>query len=205
VEKFITIIIAGIFIQNVVLHKSLGIDSLLGTTNNLRTSYILSISIIFSFTLISIFSWTVNFYFIKPSSKNFFDLINIEPSDVSFLRLIFFALIVAFFTHLNESFLIKFFQEMQKLGIHTSLAVSNTASLGIAFLNVQNSFGFWESTVNGLSSGIGYALILIIIGGINEKLEISNISKNFKGAPVTLITLGILSMAFIGFSGLVGK
>jgi electron transport complex protein RnfA len=123
---------------------------------------------------------------------------------VEFLRTIVFILVIAVLVQFVEFFIKKSSPALyEALGIYLPLITTNCAILGIALLNVQTNYTFVESLINSFASGLGFSLALIIFSSIREKMQLNNVPKPFQGTALALITAGLLSMAFMGFSGLV--
>ena len=125
------------------------------------------------------------------------------PTDMTYLNTIVFILVIAALVQFVEMVLKKFSQSLyQALGVYLPLITTNCAVLGVALLNVQNSYGIVESVVNGLGTAIGFTVAIVIMAGIREKIEHNDVSPALQGTPIVLITAGLMAIAFSGFSGL---
>ena len=123
---------------------------------------------------------------------------------VEYLETIAFILIIAALVQLVELFLKKYSQGLyQSLGVYLPLITTNCAVLGVALTNVQNQYNFITSVVAGFGTAVGFTISIIILAGIRERIEDNDIPLSFKGAPIVLITAGLMAIAFIGFSGLI--
>jgi electron transport complex protein RnfA len=127
-----------------------------------------------------------------------------QPGDLSFLQTIGFILVIAALVQLVEMAIKKMSPTLyQSLGIYLPLITTNCAVLGLAVLNMQRGYTFLESLLNAVGASLGFGLALILFAGLRERLELSDVPKVFRGTALALITAGILSLAFMGFSGLV--
>jgi electron transport complex protein RnfA len=125
-------------------------------------------------------------------------------TGLEFLRIIVFILVIASLVQFVEFFIKKTSPSLyEALGIYLPLITTNCAVLGVALINIQTNYNFIEATVNSFASSLGFAMALIIFSSIREKVDLNNVPKAFKGTALALITAGLLSMAFMGFSGLV--
>ncbi|MCF7886939.1 MAG: RnfABCDGE type electron transport complex subunit A [Candidatus Omnitrophica bacterium] len=191
-EKLILIFISTILINNVVLSYFLGICPFLGVSGKMESALGMGMAVTFVMTLATSISWLI-YYLV------------LEKFGLLFLEYIVFILVIASLVQIVEMFIRKYSTNLyQSLGIYLPLITSNCAILGVALFMVVKDYSFLEAVVFGFSGGLGFCLIIIIMAGIREELEFANIPKIFKGAPLTLITAGILALIFMGFSGLGG-
>ncbi len=124
------------------------------------------------------------------------------PNDLQYLNTIVFIMVIAALVQFVEMVLKKMMPSLYKsLGVYLPLITTNCAVLGVALLSVQNEYTIVESIVNGVGASIGFFLAIVLMAGIREKLETSNIPEAFKGTPITLITAGLMAIAFCGFGG----
>ncbi|MBQ0093894.1 MAG: electron transport complex subunit RsxA [Bacteroidales bacterium] len=200
-SEFFLIIISAIFVNNIVLAQFLGICPFLGVSNKLSTATGMSGAVCFVITLATVVTYLVNRYLLVP--------FNLE-----FLQTIAFILVIAALVQLVEIVLKKISPSLyQALGIFLPLITTNCAVLGVAITVVTKQFTFsggephffnlGEATVYAFATSLGYALAMILFSGIREHLAQSNVPKSFKGLPIALITVSIMAMAFLGFSGMV--
>lgn len=185
------IVFTAIFTENFILSKFLGICPFLGVSKKIETAIGMSMAVIFVMTMASAITWVVSYYILKPFA-------------IEYLQTIAFILIIASLVQLTEMAIQKSSPELYRaLGIYLPLITTNCAILGVSVLNQNKGYGFLESVVNGISSAVGFGLALILFAGIRERLDSANLPLSFKGVSIVLITAGILSLAFMGFTGLV--
>lgn len=190
VARLIGIVIASVFVNNYVFSRFLGLCSFIGISKKLEVAIGMGISMTFVVTMSSIITWPV-YHFI------------LVKYHLEYLNIITFILIIACFVQLVEIFVCKFNQALYKaLGIYLPLITCNCVVLFVTLLNTQNETSFLESIVQGFSAGVGYALALILITSIRERLELAPIPKNLKGVPIAFMIAGLMAFAFLGFSGL---
>ena len=126
----------------------------------------------------------------------------LKPNDLTYLNTIVFILVIAALVQFVEMVMKKMMPALyQSLGVYLPLITTNCAVLGVALLSVQNDYGILASTVNGIGASVGFFLAIVLMAGIREKLENSNIPEVFKGTPIVLITAGLMAIAFCGFGG----
>ena len=189
--ELFTIFIGAILVNNFIFARFLGICPFLGQSKNVGMAVGMGTAVTFVLTLASV---TTNLIF------GFILL----PLKLEYLVTVSFILVIAALVQLVDIVLQKALPALHRtMGIYLVLITTNCAILGLALLNVVKRHGFVESLVFGLSAGIGFTLALVIMAGIRERLELSDIPKPLQGFPITLILAGILSIAFMGFSGLV--
>ena len=197
---YFLIIISAIFVNNIVLAQFLGICPFLGVSNKLSTATGMSMVVCFVITLATLVTWLINRYLLIPF-------------DVTFLRTIAFILVIASLVQMVEIVLKKISPSLYAaLGIFLPLITTNCAVLGVAIDVVTKQFTFGgqahllnlgESLVYAFATSLGYGLAMVIFAGIREQLALSDVPKAFKGVPIALVTVGILALAFMGFSGMV--
>ena len=189
--EYIVIIISAILVSNIVLAQFLGICPFLGVSTKVSTALGMRAAVVFVITLATMVTWLVNEYVLVPL-------------DITFLQTISFILIIAFLVQMVEIILKKISPPLyQALGIYLPLITTNCAVLGVALLVQAKSYNLLESVVYGASIATGFGFAMLIFSGIREHLELMGTPKGLKGIPIALITAGILSLAFMGFSGLV--
>jgi electron transport complex protein RnfA len=190
-EKFCIIFVSAVLVNNFVLTRFLGICPFLGVSRNLKQAFGMSLAVIFVMVMASTVTYTIYHKLLTPFG-------------LEFLQTITFILVIASLVQLVEIVLIKCSKPLyESLGIYLPLITTNCAILGLAFLNILKEHTFFESAVFSAGAGAGFMLALILMAGIRERLDFSDVPKPFAGAAITLITAGILSLAFMGFSGLV--
>jgi electron transport complex protein RnfA len=189
--EFALILLSAVLVNNYVLTKFLGICPFLGVSSKVETAVGMSFAVMFVMTLASTASWLVQQYILIPL-------------DLLYLQTIFFILIIASLVQFIEMMIHKTSPILyQGLGIFLPLITTNCAVLGVAILNVQHENTFITSALYGFGAAIGFALVLILFAGLRERIEHAPIPEAFKGSPISLITAGMMSLAFLGFSGLV--
>ncbi len=189
--EFALILVSAVLVNNYVLTKFLGICPFLGVSGKLETAIGMSFAVMFVMTLASTASWLVQTYILVPL-------------DLLYLQTIFFILIIASLVQFIEMMIHKSSPVLyQALGIFLPLITTNCAVLGVALLNVQQEQGFVSSVLYGFGAALGFALVLVLFSGLRERIDYAPVPAVFKGSPVALITAGMMSLAFMGFSGLV--
>lgn len=202
-NQLLVIAISAIFINNFVLARFLGICPYIGVSKNMDSAIGMGMAVIFVMTLASTVTWLINQYMLKPSTSNIFYLIFSAKPDLSYLKTIAFILVIASLVQFVEMVVQKTSPTLYKsLGIYLPLITTNCAILGVALLNLDEGFNFIESIVNGFSAGLGFTIALILMAGIRERLELAPIPKPLRGIPIAFIMAGLMSIAFLGFSGL---
>jgi len=190
-RELILLIISAVLVNNFVLARFLGICPFLGVSKKTETAIGMGMAVIFVMTLSSLFTWLSYAYLLVPY-------------HIEYLQTIVFILIIAAFVQLVEMFIKKASPSLyQALGIYLPLITTNCAVLGVAVINIQASYNFWESVIFGFGAAVGFALALVLFSGIRERLELSDIPKPLQGTAIALVTAGLLALAFMGFTGLV--
>ncbi len=192
-EKFLIILLGTALVNNVVLVRFLGLCPFMGVSNKYGAAVGMGMATTFVLTLAASASWLLETYLL-------------EPLGLEFLRILTFILVIAAVVQFTEIAIRKFSPVLyQVLGIYLPLITTNCAVLGIALLNVQEDHTFTESVLFGFGSALGFTLVMLVFAGLRERLELSNVPEAFKGVPIGFVTAGLLSMAFMGFSGLVAN
>jgi len=194
--KYLELTVGAILVYNFVLSRFLGICPFLGVSKRVGTAMGMSGAVIFVMTLASAATSLVYRYLLHFTFKG-------VEIDLKFLQVLLFILIIAALVQLIEIILQKLSPKLyQALGIYLPLITTNCAVLGAATINAAENRTVLESTVFGFSSGVGFALALLLFSSLREKLELADPPRHFQGTPIALITAGILAMAFVGFAGL---
>lgn len=205
VETILIIAIAAIFINNFVLSRFLGICPYMGVSKQLDSAVGMGFAVIFVMTLASLVTWLLYEYMLIPGDNNVFYLIfNLEsPPDLTYLRTIVFILVIASLVQFVEMFIQKISPGLYRsLGIFLPLITTNCAILGVAVLNIDEKLDLFGSMVQAFSAGVGFTLALVLMAGIREKLEMADVPEALKGTPIAFIMAALMSIAFLGFSGL---
>lgn len=190
-RELIMIAIGAAFVNNVVLSQFMGLCPFLGVSKKIDTAAGMGGAVIFVIT-ISSFVTSILYRLV------------LVPLSITYLQTIVFILVIAALVQLVEMFLKKSIPSLyQSLGVYLPLITTNCAVLGVALTNVQNDYGILQSTVAGIATAVGFTVSIVIMAGIREKIEYNDIPESFKGMPVVLLTAGLMSIAFFGFSGLI--
>lgn len=185
------ILVSSILVNNFVLSRFLGICPFLGVSKQVETATGMGMAVTFVITLAGLITWMVQRYILVPF-------------HLEYLQIVAFILVIASLVQFVEIVLQKISPALyQALGVYLPLITTNCAVLGLALLNIQNNYDLLQTLVNSIGAPLGFSLAIILFAGIREKLELANVPKPFRGFPVALITAGLMSMAFFGFSGLV--
>lgn len=189
-ETYILILISTVFVNNIVMAKILGLCPFMGVSKKLEAAIGMGLATTFVLTLASGASYLINEYLLGP--------------DLFYLRTLSFIVVIAGIVQFTEMFIQKSSPVLyQVLGIYLPLITTNCAVLGIPLLNVQAQHNFVESLFFGAGGALGFTLVLILFAGIRERLETCDVPAPFKGSSIAMITAGLMSLAFMGFSGLV--
>tara|TARA_B100000614_G_C14496329_1_gene472781 strand:- start:179 stop:757 length:579 start_codon:yes stop_codon:yes gene_type:complete len=188
--EYIAILIVTVLVNNFVLYYFLGICPLIGVSKKLDAALSMGIAVTFVMTLTAAATWLIH-------------RLVLEPFGLPFLEYVSYILVIASLVQLLEMFIKKAIPTLYKtLGIFLPLITTNCAILFVALFQAMRDYGFLEAVLFGFGSGVGFTLVIVLMAGIREQLELSDIPKPFRGAPVTLVVAGILALAFMGFTGL---
>ncbi len=189
-KEMLMIVFASALVENVVLSQFLGLCPFLGVSKKIKTAASMGGAVIFVITLSSAVTSII------------YNAI-LVPTQLEFLETIVFILVIAALVQLVEMFLKKNSPALyEALGVYLPLITTNCAVLGVALINVQESYHLLESICNGFGTALGFTISIVILAGIRERMEYADIPESFRGTPIVLVTAGLMSMAFIGFSGL---
>ena len=190
--EFLLIFISAIFVNNIVLSQFLGICPFLGVSKKVETALGMSAAVAFVMTLATIVTYVLQKFVL-------------DAFGLAYLQTIAFILVIAALVQMVEKKKKKVSPALyQALGIFLPLITTNCAVLGVAILVIQKDFSLLQSVVYALSSAIGFGVALIVFAGIREQLELVNVPKGMKGTAIVMIAAGLLSLAFMGFSGVDG-
>lgn len=188
-STLITIAIGAIFINNFVLSRFLGICPFVGVSRSVESSAGMGMAVMFVMTLAGIVTYLVNKVLVL--------------AGVGFLQTVSFILVIAALVQFVEMFLQKFNPTLYSaLGIYLPLITTNCAVMGVALLNIKEGYNIIEVIVFSFTAAVGFFLALIIMAGIRERLDITDVPKAMEGAPIAFIVAALLSLAFMGFSGM---
>ena len=189
--EYLLIFIGAIFVNNIILSQFLGICPFLGVSKKISTALGMGASVAFVLTLSTVVTWLLQ-------------TCVLDPLGLQYLQTLAFILVIAALVQMVEIILKKVSPALyQALGIFLPLITTNCAVLGVAILVIQKDFNLLESVVYAFSTALGFALALTVFAGIREQMALANIPKGMRGMAIVLITAGLLSLAFMGFSGVV--
>ncbi|MBR3393561.1 MAG: electron transport complex subunit RsxA [Firmicutes bacterium] len=189
-SNLILIIVTGALINNVVLNQFLGICSFLGVSRDMKASASLGGAVIFVMTIAS------------AVASLLYDFV-LAPLGMDFMKTIVFILVIAALVQIVEMFLKKTSPAVyQSLGIYLPLITTNCAVLGVALTNVQDGYNFIESVLSGFGTAVGFTLAIVLLASIRSRIREEDIPAPLRGAPIVLIAAALMSIAFMGFSGL---
>lgn len=188
--ELVVILISTVLVNNFVLVRFLGLCPFLGVSRSLEAAAGMSLATAFVLTLSSATAFLLNRFVL-------------QPLDVEYLRTITFILVIAASVQFTEIMVRRISPVLdQVLGIYIPLIATNCAVLGVALLNVQTSQGFVQSVVYGFGAAAGFAVVLVLFAALRERLEVADVPMPFRGTAIALVTAGIMSLAFAGFSGM---
>ncbi|AKH20315.1 electron transport complex subunit RsxA [Sedimenticola thiotaurini] len=192
-KEYALILISTVLVNNFVLVKFLGLCPFMGVSKKLETAVGMGMATTFVLTLSSICSYLANEYLLAPLG-------------LEYLRTITFILLIAVLVQFTEMVMHKTSPILyQLLGIFLPLITTNCAVLGVALLNVQEQHGFIESGLYGFGAAAGFSLVLVLFAAMRERVTVSDVPQPFQGSAIAMITAGLMSIAFMGFSGLVSS
>lgn len=180
-----------VLVNNYIFSRFLGCCPFLGVSNKVETAAGMGLAVMFVMALASLFTWLVYHYILVPLG-------------LTYLNTIAFILVIAALVQFVEMFMKKSMKALYAaLGIYLPLITTNCAVLGAAILNINEGYTLVQAVLAGVFNAAGFLLAIVLMAGVRERLESSNIPEAFKGFPISLITAGLLSVAFMGFAGLV--
>ncbi|MFR8310263.1 MAG: electron transport complex protein RnfA [Negativibacillus sp.] len=181
------ILVTSVLVENVVLAKFLGCCPFLGVSKKLDSAVGMSSAVIFVMLMATAVTWPIYTYLLAPQG-------------LDYLQTIVFILVIAALVQLVEFILKKYMKPLYRSGVYLPLITTNCAVLGCTLLNIENHYGFVESLINALGSGLGFMLAMVLFAGVRSKMETVEFPKSFQGIPITLIAASIVSMSFMGFA-----
>ena len=190
IKVFLAILLTGILTDNYILSKFLGICPFLGVSKKVNTAVGMSAAVIFVMVLATAVTYPINTLLVN--------------NDMEYLQTIVFILVIAALVQLVEIILKKYMVSLYNaLGIYLPLITTNCAVLGVVLLNIEEGYSFGQSIVCSLGAGLGFMVAMIMFAGVRERLEGADIPKSLQGLPITLVSASLVSMSFLGFTGLV--
>ena len=191
VTAIVSILLAGILSNNLVLSKFLGFCPFLGVSKKVDTAFSMSVAVTLVMVIATAATWPIYTYLLYP--------------NFTYLQTVVFILVIAAIVQLIEVFLKRYIKPIYNaLGIYLPLITTNCAVLGITMLNITDDLNFGLSIVNALSAGLGFMLAMILFAGVRSKLDTADIPEFLKGLPITLIAAALVAMSFLGFAGIGG-
>jgi electron transport complex protein RnfA len=189
-SDLILILVGTVLVNNFVLVRFLGLCPFMGVSRNIEAAFGMSLATAFVLTLSSAISFLIHEYLLVPL-------------QLEYLRTISFILVIAVSVQFTEIMVRRLSPLLdQVLGIYIPLIATNCAVLGVALLNVQQAKGFIESVFFGFGASIGFALVLVLFASVRERLDAVDTPRPFRGTAIALVTAGIMSLAFMGFTGM---
>ncbi|MBQ4117479.1 MAG: electron transport complex protein RnfA [Oscillospiraceae bacterium] len=193
IKDLIVILMSAVLVDNYVLNKFLGICPFLGVSKKSDQAVGMGVSVIFVMLVATAATWPIQTYLL-------------DPNGLGYLQTIVFILVIAALVQFVEIFLKKFIPAPHKsLGVYLPLITTNCAVLGVTINNISDGYTFVESMVSSLGCGLGFLLAMWIFAGVRNRLEESDAPECFKGMPITLVAASIVSVAFMGFGGIIDK
>ncbi|NRB25961.1 electron transport complex subunit RsxA [Shewanella sp.] len=190
-SEYLLLLIGTVLVNNFVLVKFLGLCPFMGVSSKLESAIGMSMATTFVLTLASILSYLVNQYLLLPF-------------DLNYLRTMSFILVIAVVVQFTEMLVQKTSASLYRaLGIYLPLITTNCAVLGVALLNINEKHNFIQSAVYGFGAALGFSLVLILFSAMRERLAAADVPLPFRGGAIAMITAGLMSLAFMGFTGLV--
>lgn len=190
-KSIFIILLSSILVNNFVMSRFLGICPFLGVSKKVETAIGMGMAVTFVMVLASIITYA-------------FQNLILVKLDMQYMQTIVFILVIAALVQFVEMVIQKTSPTLyQSLGVYLPLITTNCAVLGVAILNIQSNYNLIQTIVNGFGAAVGFTLAIVLFAGIRERLEISDIPEVFKGFPIALITASLMSIAFLGFTGLV--
>lgn len=189
--EYLLLLIGTVLVNNFVLVQFLGLCPFMGVSSKTETAIGMSFATTFVMTLASVLSYIINSYILVPL-------------ELEYLKTMSFILVIAVVVQFTEMVVHKTSANLYRLlGIFLPLITTNCAVLGVALINVNEQHNFFESIVYGFGAAAGFSLVLVMFSAMREKLADADIPKPFKGSAIAFITAGLMSLAFMGFTGLV--
>lgn len=191
IQNLFLILLSTLLVNNFVMSRFLGICPFLGVSKRVPTALGMGAAVTFVMAMASLITYIVQYAIL-------------EQLGLQYMQTIAFILVIAALVQFVEMVIQKISPSLyQALGVYLPLITTNCAVLGVAIINIDEKFDLLESLINGVGAALGFTLAIVLMAGIRERLEHSNIPKPFRGFPITLITAGLMSVAFLGFQGLI--
>lgn len=189
--ELVAIFVSAILINNFVFYYFLGICPFLGVSKKIDSAFSMGLAVTFVMTITAVVSWAINNWILIPYK-------------LDYLQIVSFILVIASLVQLVEMFIRKISPPLyQALGIYLPLITTNCAIMGLAVIAARKEYGFVETVIFGVGSGIGFTIAIVLMAGIREQLDLADVPEPLKGAALALIIAGIMALAFMGFSGMI--
>lgn len=189
-KEIFVILLSAILVDNFVLKKFLGVCPFLGVSKKLSSAFGMSVAVTFVMVMATAVTYPLQML--------------LNKFELGYLQTIVFILVIAALVQLVEIILKKYIPSLYSaLGIYLPLITTNCAVLGVTILNIDAEYTFVQALINALGSGLGFMLALVLFAGVRSRIEGANVPKAFKGLPITLVAASIVSVAFVGFGGVV--
>ena len=191
-KTLLYILLTGVFVNNYVLQKFLGICPFLGVSKKFDQASGMGIAVTFVMLVATAVTWPIQYYVLNPNG-------------LGYLQTIVFILVIAALVQFVEIILKKFIPALHKsLGVYLPLITTNCAVLGVAINNITDGYNFLESMISSLGVGLGFLLAMVLFAGVRSRIENCPSPKAMQGLPITLVAASIVSLAFFGFAGVIG-
>lgn len=189
--NLLVIFISAVLINNFVFYYFLGLCPYLGVSRKIGPSLSMGMAVTFVLSLTAVASWMINHWILLPYG-------------LDYLQIVSFILVIAALVQLVEMFIRKVSPPLyQAMGIYLPLITTNCVIMGLALLAAMKNYNFLETVVFGVSAGLGFTLAIVLMAAIREQLDLADVPRPLRGAAIALITAGIISLAFMGFSGII--
>ncbi len=189
--RIMLILLSSILVNNFVLSRFLGICPFLGVSRKVETAVGMGAAVTFVMALASVITWLLQYYVLVPL-------------HIEYMQTIAFILVIAALVQFVEMFIKKSSPTLyQSLGVYLPLITTNCAVLGVAILNINSQYNLIETLINGTGGALGFMLAIVLFAGIRERMDTNDIAKSFLGFPIALVTASLMSIAFLGFQGLI--
>jgi len=191
ITRILLILLSSILVNNFVLSRFLGICPFLGVSKQVETAVGMGAAVTFVMALASVITWLLQYYILVPL-------------NIAYMQTIAFILVIAALVQFVEMFIKKSSPTLyQALGVYLPLITTNCAVLGVAILNINSGYNLIETLINGTGGALGFMLAIVLFAGIRERMETNDFPTSFLGFPIALVAASLMSIAFLGFQGLI--
>ncbi len=190
-KEMLVILLSSVLTENFVLSKFMGCCPFLGVSKKVSSAFGMSVAVTFVMLMATAVTYPIYSFLLAPY-------------HLEYMQTVVFILVIALFVQLVEIVLKRYLPTLYRaLGVYLPLITTNCAVLGVTLLNIEKEYSFGQSMMQALGAGLGFMLALMLFSGVRQKLNSCNVPKTFEGVPITLIAASIVSIAFVGFSGIV--